>query len=188
MEATHQIIMKKTFSILILLLATMTSVALTACGGDDDEPANPDNPNVPSQSDVVKETTSFPGGIGFNAIWSYGANSDFWLKFDSNNGSQPHVCFDHPSWCVLKNLKIGNYGNVNTLQSITSLSKIDTWISSPWSSYDGPILNEKDGFIIEGTSSGKLYYYRLWAKKFTYNASNELIGIDWEWQQFTPNN
>lgn len=40
MEATHQIIMKKTFSILILLLATVTSVALTACGGDDDEPAN----------------------------------------------------------------------------------------------------------------------------------------------------
>ena len=188
MEATHQIIMKKTFSILILLLATMTSVALTACGGDDDEPANPDNPNVPTQTDVVKKTISFPGDFHVSVVIQDGSEQSVYLRCQEWTSRCNVIYFRKQSITYMHNLKIGNYGVVNSLQNITSLSKIGTWISAPWSGSDGLILNEKDGFVIEGTFGGRLYYIRLWVKKFTYNASNELIGIDLEWQQFTPSN
>ena len=40
--------------------------------------------------------------------------------------------------------------------------------------------------VIEGTYAGQAYYVRVFIDSFNRNASGDVIGVNYKWQQFTP--
>ena len=158
--------MKKLLKYLMLLLVTTLSLTLTACGGDDDEP---ENPNPFEEYSIHKYDISI--GLSHSIVGNTGyADGIFiWIDSDSrtlnvrpDNGWNPLIAY------------CGKTNRLSTIQLSSNLS----WNTSA-SLVDG------GGYIVEGVYNGKAYYIRLICR-FNTNAMGKLIGCTIEYQQFKP--
>lgn len=166
MEATQYKIMDKFLKSLMLLLVTVFSLTLTACGGDDE----PDDPTKPptTQTDVTK------GAIGINHAFDMAFQSHsgcyMWLK-DSNTitvyGFQ------------LEKVQIVYVGKVKGLEDIKTAPKMG------WS--DSTQVNDGGGYIINYVYGGTPYYVRVMLRTNT-DATGEVVGVNYAYQYFTPSN
>ena len=77
--------------------------------------------------------------------------------------------------------------SLSQITSISGLSWIDYNIGIPYrvgiNCFD---LEEKAGFILEGTFWGRTYYIRIFISEFNRNSAGTIIGINGSFQQFLP--
>lgn len=154
----------------MLLLVTTLSLTFTSCGGDDDEPNEPGNTSSGvvsgsvSKEEIVYITSDHRPGF----YWSnqgYGAVVDAYIS----------IIDDLPPYSYLR---IAYAGSVSKLRDIKSAP------SSGWST-SSPL--ENGGYVITYTYSGKPYYIRLLVA-LNYSVSGDLVGINYQFQHFTPSN
>lgn len=176
----------------MLLLVTTLSLTLSACGGDDED--EPDNPFPETPSEVVK------GKVAFGSSFYIELNNadKFCVVEFGNYNDNGNVDYADPSMSLTdggirvyknyysfgQNLRIIYAGTVNSLKEIKELPNVTD--SNHWGEFKK--LFEKGGYIIEGSSYGNLYYFRLYISEITYNASGNKIGVSYEWEQFKPSN
>lgn len=147
----------------MLMLATVLSLSLSSCGGGDDD--EPDQPGKPSTTDVVSGSASERNIIdlitwGPCFIWEGNSIS---IGSRSNGG-----------YTYVKMVYVGN---------VSKLSDIKTVPAEGWGN-ELPLENN-GGYIITYTYQGKAYYIRLFIT-FNVSAAGDWVGINYQFQHFTP--
>lgn len=167
------------------MLATVLSLSLSSCGGGDED--EPDQPGKPSgQYEIVSRTINASAEflIGF-IPYDY----DYYMDFSrvnmnfNDDGSLYLTCSD---WKMsVHSLKYAACGEVKSLESIKGVDGLN-WVEEGNAYRPRLTVDEKCGFVIEGTYDGRAYYVRLFIDSFNRNASGDVIGINLKWQQFIP--
>lgn len=154
----------------MLLLVTTLSLTFTSCGGDDDEPNGPGN----TSSGVVSGSVS-QGEIVF--ITSDCIPGFFWNHERNGTDGGAYIC-------LINDLPPYSYLRIAYAGSVSKLSDIKSAPSSGWST---AVPLENGGYVITYTYSGKPYYIRLLVA-LNYSVSGDLVGINYQFQHFTPSN
>lgn len=156
--------MEKYLKYFVLMLATVLSLSLSSCGGGDDD--EPDQPGKPSTTDVVS------GSVSENNIIYL---IDSWGPYFIWKGNSILIGSRRDSgYTYVKMVSVGN---------VSKLSDIKTVPSEGWGA-SMPLVNN-GGYIITYTYQGKAYYIRLFIT-FNVSAAGDLVGINYQFQHFTP--
>ena len=180
-----------------LLVATF-SLTLISCGGGEDEP---DNPGGTSATKYEVHKFTIDNG---NSFYPYFISVDGDVyKFcnvntlcDYNTGHKELIGFSGDRNSSASNIRMARCKDVSSLSQITSISGL-SWIdynlfhyiheANPYrvgiNCFD---LEEKAGFILEGTFWGRTYYIRIFISEFNRNSAGTIIGINGSFQQFLP--
>lgn len=147
------------------MLATILSLSLSSCGGGDDD--EPDQPGKPSMTDVVSGSASEKRAVcllseDYEGPHFYWVNNVLYLN--NRKGLYSYV----------KMISVGN---------VSKLSDIKTVPGEGWGN-ELPLENN-GGYIITYTYQGKAYYIRLFIT-FNVSAAGDLVGINYQFQHFTP--
>ena len=167
------------------MLATVLSLSLSSCGGGDED--EPDQPGKPSgQYEIVSRTINANAEFLIYFIpYGYDQNRSF-SRVDTNfndDGSLYLTCSD---WKMdVHDLRYAACGEVKSLESIKSVDGLN-WVKGDNGYSSRLTVEEKYGFVIEGTRDGQAYYVRMFIDSFNRNASGDVIGINYKWQQFIP--
>lgn len=148
------------------MLATVLSLSLASCcEGDDNEQ---DQAGKSSKTDVIS------GSVSENK------------NIDLINGNPWHLYFFWKGNSIsIGSLFSGEYTYVKMVSvgNVTKLSDIKTAPAEVW---DTTLpLSDKNGYIITYTYQGKPYYIRLFIT-FNVSAAGDLVGINYQFQHFTP--
>ena len=165
------------------MLATVLRLSLSSCGGGDDD--EPDQPNKPSgKYEMVSETID--------------VNSFFEINFRRNeDGSELSFCQagvfkgDNSLYFGVQDryhqsIRCAAFGSVQSLSDINNVKDLEWYEAYDCTANRRLAVEEKSGFVIEGTYDGQAYYVRVFIDSFNRNASGDVIGINYKWQQFTP--
>lgn len=165
------------------MLATVLSLSLASCGGGDDD--EPDQPNKPSgKYEVVSRTVTVNKRTDIN-----------FRRYD--DGLEMSFCYagvfkeDNALYFSLEdsyrmNIRCAATGSVSSLSVINNVKDLE-WTSPDESNLNKTLTaNEKSGFLLEGTYDGQAYYVRVLIDSFNRNASGDVIGVNYKWQQFIP--
>ena len=166
--------MKKLKLWLLSLVTVMSATALTACGGDDDEPGNPNVPDKPTVTDKDPEGTIIanmlcddtriilegPQGREYYTFWLTIGNDLNWC--DDNHGHRD----------------IADVGAVNNISAITTI---------PESGWGEPAVQPGHGYIVrvrgwgdqwDGSQYIRHYsyeYHRIYVTKYLTSAGGSTI-------------
>lgn len=165
MDATRERFMEKYLKYFVLMLATVLSLSLESCGGGDDE--EPDQPGKPSTTDVVSGSASENYGVVLLSGVYDGPN--FYWRSD-----KLYLINDNGRYSYVKMISVG---------TVSKLSDIKTVPAEGWGN-ELP-LDNSGGYIITYTDQGKAYYIRLFIT-FNVSAAGDLVGINYQFQHFTP--
>ena len=167
------------------MLATVLSLSLSSCGGGDDD--EPDQPGKPSgKYEVVSNTVD--------------VNSYFDIDFRRNEeGMGLELAFckagvfkgDNGLYFGVQDrysqsIRCATFGSVQSLSAISNVKDLVWYDAYDCTANRRLAVEEKSGFVIEGTYGGQAYYVRVFIDSFNRNASGEVIGVNLKWQQFTP--
>lgn len=186
--------MDKPLKYLMLLLVTTLSLTFTACGDDDDEPANSNSGSSATKYKIQTFTIDNGGCISPYFVDDDGNNLKFCdvnTKCDNSTDYNEIIGFSYDHYGQASNIRMARCKKATSLSQITSLSGL-SWIDSQIGdnglcvNIDCFNLEEKTGFILEGTYSGRTYYIRLYISGFNRNSVDEIIGVNGSWQQFQP--
>lgn len=174
--------METLFKRLTLLLVTATCLTFASCDSDEEEPDGPAPQPSQTTYEIHSETVGLEKAIRPSFRNHYG-----------NDGSFCRIYFMASSNLVIyndertgSNLRFANCGSTSSLQAINKLTDL-SWISvMAWNRPQTYPFGEKSGYILEFTSYGRVYYVRLFIDSFNRNASGDLIGVNVQYQQFTP--
>ena len=158
--------MEKYLKYFVLMLATVLSLSLSSCGGGDDD--EPDQPGKPSTTDVVSGSVSENDGID---LLDYDSRGPFFIWKGNLILIGSH---DYINYTYLKMVSVG---------TVSKLSDIKTVPAEGWGK-ELPLENN-GGYIITYTYQGKAYYVRLFIT-FNVSAAGDLVGINYQFQHFTP--
>lgn len=183
MDATPNKTMEKYLKYFVLMLAAALSLSLTACGGgDDDEPENPDKPST-EKYEVVTQTIDVGNDVSPHFI----AEDGDVLKFCEVHTTQSlDFYLNKDYYSSASNLRFAKYGTVSSLSAIKSLKDLNWIQTGRYDSRHTLPLEEKCGYVFEGTYAGRVYYIRLFINSFNKNSSGTVIGINMQYQQFVP--
>ncbi len=157
--------MEKYLKYFVLMLATVLSLSLASCeGGDDDEP---DQPGKPSTTDVVSGSASEKSEVILLSEVSHGP----YFKWVND---KLYLYIDNGHYSYVKMISVG---------TVSKLSDIKTVPAGGWGT-KLPLVNN-GGYIITYTYQGKAYYIRLFIT-FNVSAAGDLVGINYQFQHFTP--
>lgn len=200
MEATQKKQMEKLQKYLMLLFVATLSMTFTACGGDDDdEPDNPAGGSSATKFEVVTFTIDNGATVAPHFVDEYGNDFKFCnvdTKYDYYTDYNEIIGFSIDRYSIASNIRMAKCKDVSSLSQITSLSGV-SWIdnaighyvytSSPYRVNDNCFnLEEKTGYILEGTLDGRTYYIRIYISDFNRNSAGNIIGINGSMQQFQP--
>ena len=153
---------------MLLLIATF-NLTFTSCGDDDkDDPSKPET--ITSQIISGSASESNIVEIGDGSPCPY---------FVWNNANDPIINIKNEPGSGYSNIAIASVGK------ITKLSDIKSAPSTGWSSNQK--LENGGGYVITYTYGGKPYYMRLYIT-LNMNAAGVLVGINYQFQHFTPSN
>lgn len=157
--------MEKYLKYFVLMLATVLSLSLSSCGGGDDD--EPDQPGKPSTTDVVSGSASERSAVillseVYDGPYFYWGSDKLYLRND--NGHYSYV----------KMISVGTVSKLNDIKTVPA----EGWGTTP------PLVNN-GGYIITYTYQGKAYYIRLFIT-FNVSAAGDLVGINYQFQHFTP--
>ncbi len=158
--------MEKYLKYFVLMLATVFCLSLSSCGGGDDD--EPDQPGKPSTTDVVSGSASEKHIIDLIDYDSWGPYF-IWKGNSISIGSR-----SNGGYTYVKMVYVGN---------VSKLSDIKTVPAEGWGN-ELPLENN-GGYIITYTYQGKAYYIRLFIT-FNVSAAGDLVGINYQFQHFTP--
>ncbi len=158
--------MEKYLKYFVLTLATVLSLSLASCGGGDDD--EPDQPGKPSTTDVVSGSASESSRI--NII----DGGDYYSPYFIWRGNTISVKIHGSGYSYVKMVSVGN---------VSKLCDIKTVPGEGWST-SLPLVNN-GGYVITYTLEGKAYYIRLFIT-FNVSAAGDLVGINYQFQHFTP--
>ena len=158
--------MEKYLKYFVLMLATVLSLSLASCGGGDDDD-EPDQPGKPSTTDVVSGSAS--------------ENSSVCLLSGSYKG--PHLYWRSDKLYLQNHDGLYSYVKMIYVGTVSKLSDIKTVPAEGWGK-ELPLENN-GGYIITYTYQGKAYYIRLFIT-FNVSAAGDLVGINYQFQHFTP--
>lgn len=158
--------MEKYLKYFVLMLATVLSLSLASCGGGDDD--EPDQPGKPSTTDVVSGSASEK----HNIVLTDNYNWSPYFHWEGNSISVGGR--KNSGYTYVKMVSVGN---------VSKLSDIKTVPSEGWGA-SMPLVNN-GGYVITYTYSGKAYYIRLFIT-FNVSAAGDLVGINYQFQHFTP--
>lgn len=166
------------------MLATVLSLSLASCGGSDDEPDQPGKPS--GKYEVVSRTVNVNGRYTIHFRTYANDFEETFCEISIFNGDKGlffkvNSCYN----CVLNTIRCAAYGKVKSLSAISDVNDLE-WINYNESSLPRLEVEEKSGFVIEGTYGGQAYYVRVLIDSYNRNASGEVIGINLKWQQFNP--
>lgn len=175
--------MEKYLKYFVLMLATVLSLSLSSCGGGDDD--EPDQPGKPSgKYEVVSNTVD--------------VNSYFDIDFRRNeDGLELAFCkagvFKRDNGLYFgvqdrysQSIRCATFGSVQSLSAISNVKDLVWYGAYDCTANRRLAVEEKSGFVIEGTYDGQAYYVRVFIDSFNRNASGEVIGVNYKLQQFTP--
>lgn len=195
MEATQKKQMEKLLKYLMLLLVTTLSLTFTACGGDDnDEPNTPGGGSSATKFEVKTFTIDNGASVSIYFVDEYGADLKFCnvdTRCDYNTDYNEIIGFSSDYYSRASNIRMAKCKNVSSLSQITSLSGV-SWIDERLGNSlytvnaDCFSLEEKTGYILEGTLEGRTYYIRIYISEFNRNSAGNIIGINGSMQQFQP--
>ena len=158
--------MEKYLKYFVLMLATVLSLSLSSCGGGDDD--EPDQPGKPSTTDVVSGSASENNIIDL-------LDYDSWGPYFIWEGNSIKIGSRHNGgYTYVKMVSVG---------TVSKLSDIKTVTAEGWDTYM-PLVNN-GGYVITYTYQGKAYYIRLFIT-FNVSAAGDLVGINYQFQHFTP--
>ena len=157
--------MEKYLKYFVLMLATVLSLSLASCGGGDDD--EPDQPGKPSTTDVVSGSAS--------------QNSEVYLLSGVYDG--PRFAWVNDKLFLENYSAQYSYVKMILVGTVSKLSDIKTVPAEGW----GNVLplENNGGYIITYTYEGKAYYIRLFIT-FNVSAAGDLVGINYQFQHFTP--
>ena len=147
------------------MLATVLSLSLSSCGGSDDD--EPDQPGKPSTTDVVS------GSASENTL----------VNLLSDGGGCPHFTWSQNTLYVGNPSASYSYVKMVSVGNVSKLSDIKTVPAEGWGN-ELPLENN-GGYIITYTYQGKAYYIRLFIT-FNVSAAGDRVGINYQFQHFTP--
>lgn len=157
--------MEKYLKYFVLTLATVLSLSLSSCGGGDDD--EPDQPGKPSTTDVVS------GSVSENDVIHL--TGDPYGPFFRWRGNLIDVLAPMlQGYSYVKGVSVG---------TVSKLNDIKTAPTEGWGN-ELPFENN-GGYIITYTYQGKAYYVRLFIT-FNVSAAGDLVGINYQFQHFTP--
>ncbi len=159
--------MEKYLKYFVLMLATVLSLSLSSCGGGDDD--EPDPPNKPSTTDVVSGSVSGHGSVyllsgAYDGPWFFWVDNMLYLSYDNYSITYSYV----------KMIPVGTVSKLNDIKAVPA---------EGWG--DVLPLENNGGYIITYTYGGKAYYVRLFIT-FNVSAAGDLVGINYQFQHFTP--
>ena len=157
--------MEKYLKYFVLMLATVLSLSLSSCGGGDDD--EPDQPGKPSTTDVVSGSASESSAVSllsevYEGPYFYWVNDKLYLI--NYNGQYSYV----------QMISVGTVSKLNDIKTVPA---------EGWGN-ELP-LDNIGGYIITYTYGGKAYYIRLLIT-FNVSAAGDLVGINYQFQHFTP--
>lgn len=158
--------MEKYLKYFVLTLATVLSLSLSSCGGGDDD--EPDQPGKPSTTDVVSGSVSADDSVSVIDGNPYGP------------------CFRWKGILIdVYAPMLQGYSHVKMV-SVGTVSKLNDIKTAPAEGWDAsmPLVNS-GGYVITYSYSGKAYYVRLFIT-FNVSAAGDLVGINYQFQHFTP--
>lgn len=166
------------------MLATVLSLSLSSCGGGDDDD-EPDQPNKPSgKYEVVSRTVDVNRRIEID-FRRYGDGWELSLC-DAGIFKEVNGLYFSLKDSYRNDIRCAELGSVSSLSAINHVKDLK-WVSALESNTQKTlIVDEKSGFVIEGTCAGQAYYVRVFIDSFNRNASGEVIGVNYKWQQFIP--
>ena len=174
--------MEKLLKRLTLLLVTATCLTFAACGDDKEEPDGPVPQPSSTEYEIFSETVGLESYISPSFRNVYGNNISF-CRIYFRASSNLTIYNDQRSG---PDIRFTNYGSVSRLQAINNLKDL-SWVSvKAWNNPESSPYGEKNGYILEFTANGRVYYLRLFIDSFNRNASGDPIGVNVQYQQFIP--
>lgn len=165
------------------MLATVLSLSLASCGGGDDD--EPDQPGKPSgKYEVVSRTVD----VNARASIDFRRSADgLELEFCSAGiFKEGNILYFSLEGGRGMDTRCAELGSVSSLSAINHVKDLK-WVTAYESRTQKTLtVDEKCGFVIEGTYAGQAYYVRVFIDSFNRNASGDVIGVNYKWQQFIP--
>lgn len=191
--------MDKFLKYLMLLLVITFSLTFTSCGKDDDEPGNPGGSSSTKQYEVRPFTIDNGATIAPFFVDDDGNQAKFCdvnTRCDYETDNKEIIGFSSDYYTSASNIRMARCNDISSLSQITSISGL-SWIDYPINHFGYESnryrinvncynLEEKTGFILEGTFLGRTYYIRIYISEFNRNSAGTIIGINGFWQQFRP--
>lgn len=178
--------MKKLKFWLLSLVTVMSATALTACGGDDDEPENPDIPDQPTVTEKDPE-----GTIISNMLCGSSSSSATSIRFcvpeDANRrgyGTDVYIGNDlnwFTTWSEVRRASVADVGEVKNISAITTV---------PESGWGTPAVQPGHGYIVrvlcqyrEGDEYSYAYeYHRIYVTQYLTSAVGGINGATIKYQ------
>lgn len=169
MEETPTKPMKFLLKSVLLLLTVTLSLTFSSCGGDDE-------PDTPVHSTKIVSGTF--GTDGYVTIFETNHSN---LNIQINSGSIMASVYTKPDHvCDIRFVRISYVGPIEKLNEIKN-APTTGWSDNKLAIVDG------GGYVLTYSNQGIAYYVRM---KLTTNASasGEIVGVNYEFQQFDPQN